>query len=388
MSNLPIAKDSNKSALAKKRLETQVLIGERRQAAIVEQVSSMVIKDALILPREMSFSHEGGLKVTAKGHEFTVHSHALGQVAGVLEYPKSYLSKLQNGVVGISPGVCRKKMCDDLNWHAHNAKLTNRKKQDAKYLMRYVGTEIRGFLSQSFKRHLASAPLMRAFLHSCMSNGLVPIDGHASPVRVNLQCVLPYVFEPYDGEFVSVGVSWSNSDFGGGRMKVSMFMKRVNGDSAVILDDAISEVHIGPVIEETDIEMSAETVEAELKAQRSAIDDAVSGQVSADNIQKLLDVIQMAHEEEIPWYRLRNELGSILQRKELEHMRELLNGTAETGLEELPPIHYDAEGDPVATRWWSSAVLGQIADKEDNVERKKELQELAGQILGKTKKAA
>ena len=385
--NFPVAGESAKSRRAREKLEQHVLVGQSRQKSIVEEVSKMHIKDALVFPREMNFSHERGLKVTIRDREFTIHQHALGQLAGVLEYPKTYLNKLQKGVAGISAHKCRMKLSEDLNWHASNAALKDRKKQDARYLVRYVDNEIRGYLSRSFKRHLASAPLMRAFLKSCEQAGLVPVDGHASPVRVNLQCVLPYVFEPYDGEFVSVGVAWSNSDFGGGRMKVSMFMKRVNGNASAVLSDAISEVHIGPVIEESDIAMSDETVRAELKAQSQAIDDAVAGQMTPEKVQKLLDVIQAAQEEKVPWYRLRNELGGMLQRKEMDHIKELLAGKREEGFEELPPVEFDDDGDPIATRWWSSTVIGQLAEAEQSAERKKELQEFAGQLLGKAKAA-
>jgi hypothetical protein len=383
-SAFPTAQPSNKSKSARELLESQIRTGAQRQHHIVHMVSKMHILDALVPPSDMTFQYEKGLSVHFHDKEYQVHSHALGQMSQVLGYPGSYVKRLQGGVAGIPRSLCHEKLTSDLNWHAHNSRLKDRKGEPARYLTRSVDGEIRGYLSRSFKRHLASKPLLRAFLSSCAQAGLEPLDGHASPVRVNLQCSLPYVFEPFDGEFLAVGVAWTNSDFGSGRMKVSMYMKRIKGESSVVVSDAISEVHIGPVIEEADIEMSEETYKAELEAQRSAIGDAVVGQMRPDKIQNLLDAVRVAHEEKLPWYKLRNELGRVLQKKEVQEMGKLLQG--DTGYEELPPVPYDEDGDPVPTRWWASAVLGKFAEREGNAERKKELQEAAGTLLGKAKK--
>ena len=381
----PTAEDTNRVKRARERLESQVRTGSERQKRLVEMVSKMHIKDALVDPNTMDYHYGKALSVKlSDGNWYGIHPHALGQMAQIFEYPKLYLNKLQKGVAGIALSECRNKLVNDMSWHAKNSRLKDRRGNAASYLVRSVDGEIRGYLSRSFKRHLASKPLMRAFLKSCEQAGLHPVDGHASPVRVNLQCSLPYVFEPYPGEFLAIGVSWSNSDFGGGRMKVSMSMKRINGEAAVVLNDAISEVHVGPVIEEADIEMSDETHKAELKAQSRAINDAVVGQLQPDKVKKMLAVVKAAHEEEIPWEKLRYELARHLQKKELQEVRELLDQNHE-GYEELPPITYDDEDDPIPSRWWASSVLGSFAEREGSAERKKELQELAGSILGKVK---
>lgn len=382
-----LASDSNKSRAAKARLESQFLIGKERETRLIELVANMTITDALVKPSAMNFSWDHGLVLDIEnGVKLTVHTHALGQMSQVLEYPRIYTNKLQKGCAGIPRTRCVLKLVDDLNWHAHEAKLKDRKGNSAKYLCRYVDKELRGYLSRSFKRHLASKPLLRAFVTSCAKAGLRAVDAHASPVRVNLQCVLPHVFEPYDGEYVTVGAAWSNSDFGGGRMKVSMFARRVNGASSAVLNDAISEVHIGPVIEESDIELSEETNRAELDAQRNAINDAVVGQIRPDNVNKLLEAIRLAQEEEIPWHRLKSELSRVLQKKELEEVYAVLTNSKTEGFEELPPVQFDDEDDPVATRWWAAAILGQIAERESDAERKKSMQELAGETVGKTRK--
>ena len=381
-----IARDTNASKSAKLRLQSQFLIGKQRQDELIALVSNMIITDALVYPRAMLMSWDKGLLISLHPNKplLKLHPHALTQMSTVVEYPLVYVRKLTNGCAGISKSKCTAKLVQDMNWHLSECELKDRRSQPARYLCRYVDDELRGFLSRSFKRHLASKPLLRSFVSSCGQLGLQPVDAQASAVRFNLQMVLPYVFEPVDGEFICVGVSWTNSDFGGGRLKVSTFMRRTNGTSA-ILDDAISEVHIGPIIEEADIELSDETINAELEAQKSAIRDAVIGQLQPDKVHKLLGVIKAAQEEEIPWERLKGELNHLLQKKELETVGELLAKGRTDGFEELPAIKFNDEGDPVPTRWWATSVIGSIAEKESDAERKKELQEFAGTLLGKTK---
>lgn len=383
--NIAGATHKGHSALA--RLQSRLSHGKEKQERLLQLVGNMVITDALVAPSRMIFCWERQLRVDLGGKaELTVHSHALSQLSGVLEYPKIYINKLHKGAAGIPISKCRGKLVTDLNWHAQEARLKDRKGEPAKYLCRYVDGELRGFLSRNFKRHLASKSLLRAFVGACQQYGLVPVEAHASPVRVNLQCVLPQVFEPFDGEFVAVGLAWSNSDFGGGRMKVSMFMQRVNGTAGVVLDDAISEVHIGPVIEEADIEMSADTNQKELAAQKAAITDAVREQVHFDQVNKLLLAIQVAQEEKMPWHKVRSELGRLLQKKELDSVRDaLLASNRDDGFEELPPVHFDDEDDPVATRYWAASIVGHLAEREDDAERKKELHELAGSVIGRAK---
>lgn len=385
-----VARKSNKETRAKEKLEASISSARPEQQLIVAKIATMVIKDSLVLPRVMTFywqetqGRAARVCVNIQGNNFTMNNHALSQFAGYMDYTKTYLNRLHQGnAANIEKSLCRSKLAQDLNWHACNSSLKDRKKNDAKFLVRSVDGEIRGFLSRSFKRHLASAPLLRAFLRSCDDMGLEPVSSAASPVRVQISCVLPHVFEPVDGEFLAVGVSWSNSDFGGGRMKVSMFVKRIWGGSEIVLNDSISEVHIGPVIEEADVEMSSETNKNELAAQKSAINDAVRAQMTEAHIQKLLDVVRVASEEKVPWHKLKADMAKLLNRTEMEQIKKILAGEADDGVEDLPPVEFDEDDDPLANRWWASAVVGKMAAKEEGAERKKSLQELAGQILGK-----
>jgi len=380
--------DTNRARKAQELLTKRLAFGKDKGGELLNQVSSMVIKDSLVLPSDMQLSllgQEIRLTPSSGGVPWKVHNHALGQLSEVFKYPRVYYNRLLDGVLNIPVSQCRAKLVADLNWHTSEARLKDRRGNSAKYLCRVVDGELRGFLSRVFNRHLASAPLLRAFLSACKGSGLVPVDAQYSPIAVSAQCVVPYVFEVFDGEFVVPGVSWSNSDFGGKKMKVSTFVQRVHG-AAFILGDAISEVHIGSVIEDSDIEMSDTTAKAQLDVQKMAITDAVLGQMNSVTLEKVLAAIRTAHEEEIPWQRIKGELGRLLQKHELEEVQKVLADGTRSGYEELPPIAYDEEGDRVATRYWTAAIVGHFADLESDPSRRLELLSLAGEVIVNTKK--
>ena len=70
---------------------------------------------------------------------------------------------------------------------------------------------------RNFKRNLATAPLIKAFVEQCGTHQAGPVEATATDVKTVLKCMLPYVFEPVDGEFVAFGLTFCNSDFGAGR---------------------------------------------------------------------------------------------------------------------------------------------------------------------------
>jgi len=378
------ARDTKRARLARERLETRFRLGEREQTALLERVSKMVIVDKLVPPARMYFSWKGGVRVAYGSEDATampIHGHALSQMCGVAGIAKVYVNRLAKGEAWEHTLLVH-----NLNELFHRGKYKDRRGQPAKFLSRSVDDEVRGFLSRSFNRHLASAPLLRAFIASCGQMGAKPVEAGASPIHFSLKCFLPYVFEPVDGEFLSVGCGWANSDFGSGRMRVALSGLRVSSGTTSVLEDAISRVHIGSVIQESDIELSDEASRKEMEAQAEAIRSSVHKLLEPANVTRLLKLVRMAHEEAVPWHKLKDELGRLLQKKELETVEEMLRSNADDIID-LPPPSYNDDNEPVANRWWASNVLGHLANKESSVERKKDLQTLAGSILGKTKGA-
>lgn len=375
---------SKKTSLAQERLEARFNIGQREQDKLLEQVANMHIRDRLVPPAKMRF-HTDKKPMLFYGIDqagVDIHPHALGQMCSVAGITKTYVNRLLSGE------AWEQELFDhNLNTLFQKGTYLDRARNPTKFLHRLVGNELRGFLSRNFNRHLASLPLLRGFVQSCAQVGARPVEATTSSVRFSLKCYLPHVFEPVPGEFVAVGGLWSNSDFGSGRLKVALSTMRISGGTTAVLDDVMSRVHIGSVIQDSDLEVSDETAAKEVDTQVSAIRDAVLSQLAPEPVNRLLEVIAAAHEEHVPWARLKGELSRLLQKTEMADVKKML----ETGLDDivdLPPPGRTEGGDPIPTRWWASNVVSWMASKEQNPDRQSDLQQLAGEILGKNRSAA
>lgn len=374
---------SKRSAAAVERLESRFRIGQRAQDALVQQVANLHIKDKLVPPDKMFFSCDGKRArvhygdISDKGA--LIHPHALNQMSKVSGLPKIFMTRLVSG----EPW---EQMLFEHNMDMlfHNGKFKSRSTQPIRFLHRLVGPddnlELRGFLTRSFNRRLASIPLLAGFMDACQKVGALPIEASTSAVNFSLKCFLPHVFEPVDGEFIAIGVMWSNSDFGAGRLLITLSIMRISGGTLAAVDDVHHRTHLGSIIEDIDLEISDETATKEVEAQISAIRDAVVARLTPDSISRLLKAISIAHEEQIPWNKLREELGQILSTKEVEDVKKLLESNS-SDIIDLPPPGRTASGEPISTRWWGSQILGWLASKEADPDRKSDLQFAAGQVL-------
>lgn len=354
------------------RVKSRVEAGIADQDRLLDKVSSMIIRDKLVSPKGMHFySGAGGRLSISYGTEpgLTIHRHALTQLSQKVGIPATYVNFLNE------EGWKRDLLALNLNEQFQHTVFNDRSGQ-TKFLHRIVGTELRGFLSRRFNRHIASAPLLRAFVETCAQVGALPFDATASDIKVALKCLLPYVFEPVRGQFVCIGVEWSNSDFGAGRMQVALSLWMPQGDRFSVLDHVVSRVHIGSVIEETDVEISDETAKKEAEAQSSAIRDSVVNQLSEESVDRLLKAIEAAQNENITWYSLKGQLSRFLSRQDINNLTTAL----EDEVIDLPPVK-TVDGEKTPTKWWASQALSWLANRTDDAEKKLELQHAAGSFL-------
>lgn len=383
MTDYDVASDSVGKKNAALRLANIVGPGKEAQAAVLSKVMGMNIIDKLVAPGAFSFhpTPVDRLRLNyagMSGDRITIHPNALGQVASIVGIPMTYVGRLRvpYTVEMSSDDAWRiELLCHNFNTLLHKESYRDRKRNPAKHLHRFVGKELRGFLTRSYNRKLSNRNLLRPFVETCQAFEAVPIGATATDVRVSLKYVLPYIFEPVDGEFVAFGVTYANSDFGKGRQRVSGTCLRISSGTVSVLEDALCRVHLGSVIQESDIELSEETEDLELETHQSAVRDTVKEVLSPKAVQSAVATIQKAHEQEIPWYKLKSALAKILQKSEVEDIHKLLE--AEEDVIDLPPVHTRG----TATAWWASAVVGHFADKQMDGERKLDLQALAGSFL-------
>lgn len=371
----------DRSETAKQRLQAEIQRGLPQQQELIRKVEAMVIRDRLVPPRSVTFHAKDETSVLhanyESGEDVVIHRHALQQLAQKVDFPLTYSTRL------MTPDLWRRDLLAyNLNQLYGNQTFVDRKGNPAKFLHRCVGNELRGFLSRNYNRHVASAPLLRSFLGACKEVGAEPVSAFASEVKVGLTCFINEVFEPLPGEYVAVGTSWTNSDFGRGKGRVRLSMMRIMSGTTQILEESWSRVHLGSLIEETDLEISEETARKEAEAYMAIIREAVLKQLEPEPVDKLLEAIQFAAAKQIPWAQLKGQLARFLYKEEVSAVEAVLRAGKDSIID-LPPISFGpASGEFIPNGWWASNAVGWVANKIDDPERKHEVQQLAGELLG------
>lgn len=367
----------SESARIYERVKNRLQVGEAEQKRLIEQVGRMVIRDKLVPPKGMQFTVPDGqsaVRILYNGAEETlkIHRHALNQLAAKVSVPMTYVNHLQ----GQSPeGWKSDLLAYILTTSFHQTDFPDRA-GEMRFLHRIVDGELRGFLSRRFNRHLASAPLLRAFLSATQEMQAFPMEATTTDVKLALKCYLPYVFEPVPGEKVCLGCEWTNSDFGAGRMQVALTMWLPARDRFTVLDQALSRVHIGSVIEDSDIELSEETATKEAETQALAVRDSVKSQLAVESVEKVLKAVEVAHNDAVPWHRIRGNLAKYIGKKDIDNLHEALKKE----ILDLPPVPR-VDGEVLASKWWASNALAWLASKESDPERALELQHAAGSFI-------
>ena len=365
--------------IAETKLKSRFPVGAEQEKSLIQRVAEMTIKDRLVGPKDMNFTVRNGALhmehfMVETDYVLTIHRHALGQLCAKAGLPMNYVKELEK----TSSAWRTELLAHNLNELFHQPRWTDRD-GDARFLHRIVAGELRGFLSRRYNRHLASRPLLKAFSDVAKNLGAKPIEATATPVRLALKCMLPMVFEAFPGEYIAVGVEWSNSDFGAGKLLVCQTVWRVDTGTSAVLDETLGRVHLGSVIEDSDVEMSDETAKKEMEAQQSAIVDAVTALLSEKTVERMLKAIRTARDEKIPWTKLRGQLARFLNKSDVDWLQKTLD-TGE-GIIDLPPISFEPDGTRTPNAYWASVAIGHIAAKAENPDRRMELQREAGKLL-------
>ncbi len=384
------ADESPAAQAARQVLASLISVGANEQKRLLEFCANNIPRDRYVPPSRMELDlgpEVAGYRSVCLNYKdkqglvqssLRVHKHALGQlstIAGLNLNTKNDLN-VTSGRPGVSDWR-RALLCHILNTMFANQVFTNRKGQPAEFLHRIVGDELRAVLTQSYNRHLVSLAVLQPFLAVCGELGAQPVSATIADTRVSLQCFLPYVFQPIKGEFVALGASWGNSDFGQGRVKVSNTVLRVFNGGSLVTDDAFSRTHIGSVVEDTDLKLDDKVATKELEAVAEAIQATVRAALMPEAVKKLLDGITQAHEEKVPWDQLRSRLGKLLTKAEVVSVEKML----EDEITDLPPPGKDARGQPLPSRWWAAAALSHLASHETDTLRALEMKQAAGRFL-------
>jgi hypothetical protein len=360
--------NSTAAVVARNRFEARVERGRASGAAIVQKIMDEVPVDMIAKGQVLKFDGDIDdrppnsppgilLGVGDDVGVMTTHRWALQQICSRADLPWRYAQKLTE----------RERAGWGTPLVAHNLNEIYQRSA-SKYLLRTQGSQLRGFLSDRYKR-LDSRPLVEAFASTCKEMGAVPIDGYGTDTKVGLTAVLPKIYEPVPNEPISFGAHWENSDYGNGRHMVHGFIDRAWCANGLIMSVGFAQVHLGKRIEES-IVLSERTHQLDTMATASAVVDVVRNTLSEDMIQTFCQRVKEAHEQEIDPAKAVSLLAKQINKGEAKLVTDTFNSP---DVEMLPPGN---------TAWRLSNAISWVAGNEiSDAERKMELMKIAGAVL-------
>ncbi len=363
---------SREGRSARQILEDKIQLGRTSAAALIERIHTEAPVDSIakgsalrfgtrdapgFVPGNLTANDAPQLVMGYGDNGATIHKNALGQLGQRAGVPGAYLGELANGAAWqrrLAAGI--------LNEHYHQGEGGSR------YLVRAVKGEVRGFLSDRFRR-LDNRPLVDAFAGECAKVGAVPVDGTSSDTRVSLKALVPQIYEPIPGEVIAFGVDWGNSDFGNGQHFLRAFMLRVWCLNGATTENALSQIHLGRGISD-DMELSQRTYELDTRTSISALRDVVRATLTPRKIEAMCAGIARAHEEKVDWKSARAGLAKKLLKSELKAVEDAF---------ESQDVYNLPAGQ---TMWRMSNAVSWIAGQKDvDADRKLDLQRIAGQLV-------
>lgn len=376
---------------AEQRLDRYVQRGSEAGQQLVKAVRATTIRPLKVFTKDMRFS----VSDTNRGDnpryfvkldneeeiELKLHSHALSRMRQEVDLSASTVKTMVDG-----PDWDRQNLEMLLNSKFRNKVFRQRGGGLPRFINLTVGDEVRGFVGRGFKRHLRSGPLLSSFVHTCTVYGAQPVEAFSSDLRVTLRAVLPTVFEPHPGEYIALGVSFSNSDFGAGAFRLDLtVMSLRNGNSMplkTLNGSGRGESHAGGKGDddvEDSTELSEDTVAKLIFAKQGEVKDLVTAALSPSKVNENLDLIYTAMKNRVSWYQLERFLRGKANQQELEYIQSLLKASAKS--EELPDVAYDSEGLAVMDAWFASNLIAHVAEKSNDPDKKEVLQDAAGKFL-------
>lgn len=366
---------------ARTKMEALWTPGMAKASAVIEKIMGEAPRDFVAPASKIEIVNDPnaymGARLVLPGKgvgALGMENHSFGQLCQHIGLPQRFateLSKQSTPAVGDAPAHAWGK-----ELITHNLR-TLLAKSDSKYLVRAVGDNARGILSNSYRR-LDSRSLIEAFGKSIASVGAIAVDGTASLTKVEIKAMLPMIFEPVPNEVMCFGLSWSNSDYGNGAHSLRLFCLRLWCTNKAITDEQLRQIHLGKKLEEN-VAFSDRTYRLDTEASASALSDIVKHALSPDALQAFQGKVRDANDVKIDRAAVPGMLSKLdLNKDEIE---EITKAYTSSDVEMMPA------GD---TAWRLSNAISYFAGhRVEDAERRLELERAAGKVLSpEAKKAA
>lgn len=313
----------------------------------------------------ITFSGDSHLMMNMPDGQFSLHDNAIAQLADRMGIPQRYLRNLASGepwAIMLAAHV--------LNQHSDWT-------QRSRVLVRTVGHQVRGVLSDSYRR-LNSVEILTAFVQEAAGQGAVISDAYMNDTKVWAETILPTpitVPTKNNGDvIIFAGARFSTSDYGDGAVDMRAFMLNGACLNGMVRESVMKQVHLGSKLPDN-LALSQQTYELDTKTTVSAVQDLTRGLFSADTIKRKAYEIQGASEMEVD---LDHELkkltgnGWLLKQESKEVEKILMRNNPDDGVQ------------GGATLWKLTQAITAHA-RELSPERSRELHEISGELLGRVK---
>lgn len=297
--------------------------------------------------------------------QFTLHDNAIGQLADRMGVPQRYLRQLAQGAEW-AKNLAAQILNENSGW-------TER----SRVLVRTVGEQVRGVLSDSYRR-LNSVEILTAFIQEAGGQGAVISDAYMNDTKVWAETILPQplvVPTAKNGDVVIfAGARFSTSDYGDGAVDMRAFLLNGACLNGMVRESVMKQVHLGSKLPDN-LQLSNRTYELDTQTTVSAVRDLTKGLFSKENLMKKAREIQGASEIDVDFeHELKNltKNGSLLKTESKEVEKLLMKNDPEDGVQ------------GAATLWKLTQAITAHA-RELTPERSRELHEISGALLNRVK---
>ena len=297
--------------------------------------------------------------------EFSLHDNAIGQLADRMAIPQRYLRTLAAG----EPWA-RQLAATVLNEHSGWT-------QRSRVLIRTVGTQVRGVLSDSYRR-LNSVEILTAFIQEASTQGAVISDAYMNDTKVWAETILPQplvIPTPKNGDVVIfAGARFSTSDYGDGAVDMRAFLLNGACLNGMVRESVMKQVHLGSKLPDN-LAISQRTYELDTQTTVSAVRDLTKGLFSRETLERKAYEIQGASAIDVDFeheIRRLTKDGGLLKSEGQAVEKLLMKNDPDDGVQ------------GGSTLWKLTQAITAHA-RELSPERSRELHEISGALLNRVK---
>lgn len=313
----------------------------------------------------ITFTGNGHLLMNMPSGQYSLHANAVGQLADRMGVPSRYLRTLAMG-----DEWQRLLAATILNQHSDWT-------QRSRVLVRTVGSEVRGVLSDSYRR-LNSVSILTAFVEEAAGQGAVISDAYMNDTKVWAETILPQpvsIPTRKNGEvLIFIGARFSTSDYGDGAVDMRTFMLNGACLNGMVRESVMRQMHLGGKLPDN-LALSQRTYELDTKTTVSAVRDLTRNLYLPETIERKAYEVLGASEIEVDLEKEVKKLtkdGSLLKSEGQEVEKLLMKNDPEDGVQ------------GAATLWKLTQAITAHA-RTLTPERSRELHEISGHLLNRVK---